>query len=179
MGSIPSTATNSSIGQAQLIPTPLDAITEDVLLALINNGVSEGRTIEYKWDLPGSSDGDKKEFLADVSSFANTSGGDLVIGMDEDKGLPIAIPRVQCADLDLEVRRLESIISSGMEPRIRYAVKAVTCDGNQKVIVIRVERSWSGPHRVIFKGHDKFYGRNSAGKYPLDVNEPFETPPGN
>jgi len=28
-----------------------------------------------------------------------------------------------------------------------------------------------GPHRVIFKGHDKFYGRNSAGKYPLDVSE--------
>ena len=28
-----------------------------------------------------------------------------------------------------------------------------------------------GPHRVIFKGHDKFYGRSSAGKYPLDVSE--------
>jgi hypothetical protein len=28
-----------------------------------------------------------------------------------------------------------------------------------------------GPHRVVFQGHDKFYGRNSAGKYPLDVNE--------
>jgi hypothetical protein len=24
---------------------------------------------------------------------------------------------------------------------------------------------------VIFKGHDRFYARNSAGKYPLDVNE--------
>jgi len=24
---------------------------------------------------------------------------------------------------------------------------------------------------VVFQGHDKFYGRNSAGKYPLDVNE--------
>lgn len=36
---------------------------------------------------------------------------------------------------------------------------------------MRVERSWIGPHRVVFKGHDKFYSRNSAGKYPLDVSE--------
>jgi hypothetical protein len=37
--------------------------------------------------------------------------------------------------------------------------------------VLRANRSWSGPHRVVFAGHDKFFGRNSAGKYPLDVNE--------
>ena len=34
-----------------------------------------------------------------------------------------------------------------------------------------VNRSWTGPHRVIYKGHDKFYSRNSAGKYALDTNE--------
>ena len=28
-----------------------------------------------------------------------------------------------------------------------------------------------GPHRVIYEGHDKFYSRNSAGKYALDTNE--------
>jgi hypothetical protein len=34
---------------------------------------------------------------------------------------------------------------------------------------VRVPRSWIAPHRV--KKNDKFYGRNSAGKYPLDVGE--------
>jgi hypothetical protein len=72
---------------------------------------------------------------------------------------------------DLELRRLDSIIASGLDPRIRYAPKIVDCQGGRRVIVIRCERSWSGPHRVVFKGHDKFYGRNSAGKYPLDVAE--------
>jgi len=71
----------------------LNAITEEDLQSLITNGVAEGRTIDYKRDLPGNSDGDKKEFLADVSSFANTGGGDLVFGMDEAGGLPTRIAR--------------------------------------------------------------------------------------
>src|SRR5258708_17209706 len=39
------------------------------------------------------------------------------------------------------------------------------------VAIIRTERSWNGPHRVVFKGHDKFYARNTTGKYPMDVSE--------
>jgi len=48
---------------------------------LISNKVSESKTLEYKKKLPGSKDKDKKEFLADVSSFANSSGGDLLYGI--------------------------------------------------------------------------------------------------
>jgi FkbM family methyltransferase len=51
-----------------MIPKRLAEITEDDLLALISNGVAEGRVLEYKRDLPGNSDGDKKEFLADSNS---------------------------------------------------------------------------------------------------------------
>jgi hypothetical protein len=154
-----------------MIQKPVDTISEDDLLALITNGVSEGRTIDYKRELPGNSDGDKKEFLADVSSFANTSGGDLVFGIDEAQGLPTQLTGFQSANADMEIRRLESILASGLDPRIRYAARVIPCSGGLKSLVIRVDRSWTGPHRVIFKGHDKFYGRNSAGKYPLDINE--------
>jgi hypothetical protein len=55
---------------------PLEAIEESDLQALVDNQVSEHKTIEYKEALLGNADGDKKEFLADVSSFANESGGD-------------------------------------------------------------------------------------------------------
>ncbi len=154
-----------------MISKRLDDITEDDLLALITNGVSEGRTIDYKRELPGNNDGDKKEFLADASSFANTGGGDLVFGMDEDQGLPTQITGFQSTDVDLEIRRLESILASGLEPRIRYAMRMIPTSGGQKTLIARIDRSWSGPHRVVFKGHDRFYARNAAGKYPLDVNE--------
>ena len=58
---------------------------------LIDHQVREGKVIEYKRDLYGNTDSEKKEFLADVSSFANTVGGDLIIGMDEEEALPIEI----------------------------------------------------------------------------------------
>jgi hypothetical protein len=155
----------------KMVPKPLAEIIEDDLLALITNEVREGRSIDYKRELPGNSDGDKKEFLADVSSFANTSGGDLVLGMDEDHGLPTQLTGFQSTNTDAEIQRLDSILASGLSPRIRYAARLIPCNAGLKVLVIRVERSWAGPHRVIFSGHDKFYGRNSAGKYPLDVSE--------
>lgn len=154
-----------------MIQKHLDDITESDIDALVTNAVSEGRTIDYKRELPGNGDGDKKEFLADVSSFANTSGGDLVFGVDEHQKLPNRIVGFKSSDPELEVGRLDNIIASGLEPRVRHTNKIVTCGGGERVLIIRVERSWSGPHRVVFKGHDRFYGRNSTGKYPLDVNE--------
>jgi hypothetical protein len=154
-----------------MIPKFLTEIAEADLLALITDGVAEGRTIDYKRLLPGNADMEKKEFLADASSFANTVGGDLVFGMDEAAGLPTQITGVQTADFDAEIRRLDSILAAGLSPRIRSSTQIVTLAAGGRVIVIRVQRSWNGPHRVVFQGHDKFYGRNSAGKYPLDVNE--------
>lgn len=149
----------------------LNDISEDDLAALITSGVTEGRTIDYKRDLPGNADADKKEFLADVSSFANTVGGDLVFGIDEDQGVPTSITGIQASDLDVVIQRMENILRSGISPRIRYEMKVIVTQSDQKVLVIRTEHSWSGPHRVVFQNHDKFYGRNASGKYPLDVNE--------
>jgi Schlafen, AlbA_2 len=154
-----------------MIPKKLDDITEADLDGLVANSVPEGRTIDYKKSLPSNADADKKEFLADVSSFANTTGGDLIFGVDEAQGVPTGIPGLTIPDPDLEVRRLDSIIGDGLEPRIKVAIRVVNRNGALPVLMVRAERSWIGPHRVIFKGHDKFYARNSAGKYPMGVSE--------
>ena len=138
-----------------MIPRPLNDISEADLTALITNGVAEGRTIDYKRALPGNADADRKEFLADTSSFSNTAGGDLVFGMDEAGGLPTQIVGVQAADLDLEIRRLDSILAAGLSPRIRYAMRTVTTAAGERVLVLRVERSWAGPHRVVFQQQDR------------------------
>lgn len=153
-----------------MIAKALDQVTEADLQALISNEVREGRAIEYKRELSVSSDAEKKEFLADISSFANTGGGDLIFGIEEDAGAPRGISGLTFVDQDAEIRRVESVIASGLEPRIRYELRVIACQAGP-VLVFRTERSWTGPHRVVFKGHDKFYGRNAAGKYPLDVME--------
>ena len=43
------------------------------------------KTIEYKAELHIDTGDDRKEFLADVTSFANSNGGDLIYGIQEDR----------------------------------------------------------------------------------------------
>jgi predicted HTH transcriptional regulator len=69
----------------------LESIEEGDLQDLIDNQVSKGKIMEYKEALPSNSESDKKEFLADVSSFANAAGGDLIFGIGEDSGVPIEL----------------------------------------------------------------------------------------
>jgi hypothetical protein len=154
-----------------MLPKNLDQITENDLQALIANAVAEGKTLDYKRELPGGADKNRIDFLADVSSFSNTAGGDIIFGMDEAQGSATAIVGLTVSDIDETQRQINSVIEAGLEPRIRYVLKVVNCQSGKPVIVLRMERSWNGPHRVIFKGHDKFYGRNSGGKYALEVAE--------
>jgi Putative DNA-binding domain len=153
-----------------MIPKPLNDITEADVLQLKAAGIQEGKTIEYKREVPGTRDEDKREFLADISSFANTEGGDLIYGVEEDRGVITEIVGVPSPDVDAEILRLENLVRDGVSPRMTASFRAVPCTAG-KVMIIRVERSWIGPHRVIFRGHDKFYGRTSAGKFALDVSQ--------
>ncbi|GAI14569.1 unnamed protein product, partial [marine sediment metagenome] len=157
-----------------MIAKNIDQITEENLQALIDNSVLEGKTIEYKQSLPSNSDSDKKEFLADVSSFANASGGNLIYGIYEDRntGVPKTLEGLTIENIDREIIRLESMIREGIEPRILgITIKSVNLSNSRTALIIRVPKSWISPHRVSFKGHDKFYSRSTNGKYPLDVAE--------
>lgn len=148
-----------------------ETITESDLQALVDNAVAESKYLEYKELLPGNSDSDKKEFLADVSSFANASGGDLIFGMKACRGVPTQFCGLQISNADQEISRLENIIRSGLAPRIHNHIWSVGKIGFQLAIIIRVRKSWNAPHMVTFGDHSKFYSRNSNGKYALDVSE--------
>ncbi|MFC1931249.1 helix-turn-helix domain-containing protein [Chloroflexota bacterium] len=147
---------------------------EEDLQALVDNSVLECKTIEYKQALPSNSDSGKKEFLADVSSFANTSGGDLIFGIIADKktGTPKSLEGLSIENIDQEILRLENMIRGGIEPRIpSVTTEPIKLSNSKFALAIRVPKSWIAPHRVILGGHDKFYSRSSNGKYPLDVAE--------
>jgi len=154
-----------------MINKHLDKIDISDLKQLQSNAVSEGKTIEYKKLLPTNSYADRKEFLADISSFSNASGGDLIFGILEENGSPKSIDGLEIENVDEEIRKYENIIRDGIEPRIIFATRAVNVSGKKNIFIFRVNKSWMGPHRVIYEGHDKFYSRNSAGKYALDTNE--------
>ncbi len=86
-------------GTLHISPNDID---EKQLRRLIDAKIAESRDIEYKRDTYGNGDADHAEWLADVSSFANTVGGDIIIGMEAKKRCAVAIAPLTI-DVDKEI----------------------------------------------------------------------------
>ena len=155
-----------------MLDKPIADITADDIQHLIDEGTPEKRTLEFKAELPGTKDSEKKEFLADVSSFANAAGGDLIYGVAAPDGRVTAAPGVTAQNVEAELLRLDQMIRSGISPRIvGFQIHTVPGLGNGPAIVIRIPRSWQGPHIVSYQQHSRFFSRNAIGKFPMDVSD--------
>ncbi len=162
-----------------MLPNQFEDIGPDDILRLVENRVSERKVLEYKEALNIGPDNERAEFLADVSSFANASGGDLIFGISDERdeddrptGIPKAIVPLQLTNAASECARIEQIIQSGLEPRVPVVqVKAIDIAEQGPVIVVRVGKSWIAPHMVSFKNRSRFYSRNGIGKIQLDVQQ--------
>lgn len=148
-----------------------ELITEQDILDLIANKCREDKRLEFKSALATNSDKQKKEFLADISSFANASGGDLLVGIEATEGIATKIAGLDPSSLDSEILRLENILRDGLDPRIPNVKFQPVTTAFGTVLVIRVFKSWIPPHRVKYGGSSRFYSRHSAGKYELEVSE--------
>ncbi len=152
-----------------LLHIPLNQITEQNVLDLIEAKAAETHVIEYKRDTYGNAYKDYSEFLADVSSLANTSGGDLIIGIDAANGIPDK-PTPFSNNFDDEILRLENIARGGLQPRISLSSRAIPTQGGH-FLILRVARSYNPPHRIIRENSNRFWARSSAGKYEPNVDE--------
>lgn len=153
-----------------LLGRNFDDIDEAIIQSLVAAGVPESVHLDFKRATYGTADADKKELLKDISAFANTLGGHLLIGIDEQDGAASAIVPV-FPDVDQELLRLEGIARTGVEPNIvGLRMRRVDVPGGS-VIVMYVPRSFNPPHRVIFRNSNRYYARNSAGAYELSLEE--------
>lgn len=152
----------------------INTITLDDVKSLIDNSVCENKNLDYKKELHLDTDAEKKEFLADISSFANSTGGDIIFGIEEDDvdKIPINITGIPYDNEDKMIRRLEDFIRQSIQPvilNIEYQI--IRIDEQSCILIIRIPQSLIAPHRVEFKGHNKFFTRNNKGKYQMDVSE--------
>ena len=97
---------------------PLPQINEAELQRLLSDGVRESRSIEYKREWRLNDNDDKKEFLADVASFANGDGGDLIYGIDAKDGIPVALVGLAGFAPEQEQLRVEQLAASWIDPRL-------------------------------------------------------------
>lgn len=153
-----------------LLDIPLDKIAEADLRNLLRLKVAESSYLDYKQQTYGDSGEARSEFLADISSFANALGGDIIIGVSEENGMPKALLPFE-GDAEKELRRLEQIALTGLEPRIgNLRMRAIPiAKGN--VLIVRVPRSHFPPHRVIARESNRFWARAGTTKYQPNVQQ--------
>jgi hypothetical protein len=151
------------------LPTDLTDARELHLTALIDAGASENMYLDFKRDLPGRDSRGTQDLASDVSAFANSSGGDLIYGINEDGQGRAADIVPQVGNMDEEARRVQDVLMNGIEPRVPglQVVPLIVAGGF--VLAIRVPQSWAGPHRV--RQNNAFYLRENGRKRTLDVPE--------
>jgi len=139
---------------------------------LVDNKKPEVRTVEYKSQLPdGSAQGDNNCLLKPACSFANSNDGYIIYGISEIDNLPDEMTGVELSDIDKTKQRLENLLRNNIEDQLNGIDMAVhPIKGKSTyLLIMSVKKSWYGPHRVT--KNNTFYGRNSAGSYPMDMAE--------
>lgn len=158
-----------------MIDKKLDTITKEDLFNLIDNKILENKTLEYKKKLPDfTSKESKEEFFADITSFANSNGGDLIFGIDEKNGEPDNLCGFIIDNVDQTLIRIQDLLnnSNHIKPRI-YGIdfKIIDLDNSNYALIIRIPKSWNSPHRVRKKDANRFYIRAFNKKEELDIDE--------
>ena len=162
----------------RLLGKPVKDFTPQDIDQLIEAKVAESKLLDYKETLPGRGDDDKREFLADTSSFANAAGGVIVFGVEEERdvnnsktGLPKCIKPLQGSPAAAEAMRLEQIVRSGLEPQFGgVEFKAVEMQGGF-VLLMGIEGSIASPHRVTYRNDSRFWTRGNSGKAQMSIQE--------
>src|SRR5450631_2815298 len=132
-----------------MITTPWDDIDAATLQALCDAGESESSTLDFKRIAPKTQrDDPDNEFAKDVCAFANVNGGDLVYGVATAQDVADHLTPLSGESVDACKRRLIQVLANHVEPRIaNIRLKEVPIEAGGYALVVRVPRSFDGPHR--------------------------------
>lgn len=151
----------------------INKINKDDLIYLLEYEVVEDKRLEYKGAFEPNNPEWKRKFLKVISSFANTSGGLLIYGISEEKGVPKKFEPLDIEDFDKTRIILQDIVRSRTEPIIPNleVVTVDILDENNIVLIIKVLKSWNGPYRVKMNGKREFYIRIDGKSTEMDILE--------
>lgn len=155
-------------------------LTSDDIESLFKNQVRESKSLDYKRELDitgANKDKNRLEFFCDIASFYNTEGGVLLYGIEERRdpngntGYPEKYFSQNMPNEDQIEQQINSIIRSNTDPEItNIAIKFIDVQEN-KLLAIGIPRGLGLPSMVTNNDHNKFYRRNSTGKYAVGTAE--------
>jgi hypothetical protein len=150
------------------------AFTEDDLRNFLALAVPEGVYLDYKESLSKTSEKDsKREFLKDVTAFANAAGGQVFLGVKEPTG-EVSVDS-QIVGLDggeTLAQNIERLASTSIDPRIPgLKIKNIPLANGKSCICIHIPQSLGRPHMVQYEKHRSFYVRHSESSVPMSTHE--------
>lgn len=155
-------------------------ISKDDLQGLIDDQILEDNELEYKaYSFPDGkinfTDEKKRKFMKEISAFANTYGGVLIIGIQEDKNnLPVKLngAGMGLKDFDKWLSSFKQLVLSYIRPHLHgIDCVPVRIDDDNIAIAIFVPKSYARPHGVWGGGQLEFVMRHSNGIAPMDIDD--------
>ncbi len=149
-------------------------LTEESLRKFLALAIPEGLYLDYKESLSGASEKEmKREFLKDITAFANAAGGQLLMGVKEPaENLPIDSQLIGLENGESLAQVLERLASSSIDPRIPgLRIVPVLLVTGRACVVVHIPPSLSRPHMVNFARYRSFYVRHSESSFPMTTHE--------
>src|ERR1035437_7192926 len=146
---------------------PPSAISE--IERMIRDQVQENIHLDYKASKAISQKA-RDEIAKDVSAFANSDGGVLVYGVEEDKAshFPVRIDE-GVDDSVCSTEWIENIVTSGISPKVNdVRILPLPVSPGRSLYVISVAKSFRGPHQASDK---RFYKRHNFKSEPMEEYE--------
>ena len=142
--------------------TTLDGLTAEHIESLVGNAIEEEFDLDFKRDLYERNDQKKRDLAGDVAAMANTAGGVILLGVEDQDGRATAAPGVDLSDE--ETRRMLQVVASLVAPMPVFDINLVPqADSTTRgYYVIAVPRSPSAPHAVLINDALRFPKRNGT-----------------
>jgi hypothetical protein len=141
--------------------SPINAITWQSVEDFLGQGVKEGSYLDYKLDWPANLE-------RTIAAMANTLGGVILIGVDENADGSPKLPAVGIPLTSGLAERVTNIVLSNITPPV-FPEVAVCPDGKHEraLVVIRVPQSHQTPHAIM--ASTRVYLRTANRNNPEDL----------
>lgn len=127
-------------------------ITKEDIETLLAGDNDENFFFEYKND-----DVSTKKLIKEISAFANTYGGYIIIGVDDDKKIS------GCSKWNEQ--KIHTTIHDSITPIPNFDIKKISIDKEKNIYIIKVEE---GSHPPYITNTGKIYERVSSGSFPIN-----------
>ena len=155
----------------QVLGGRIDEVGWPALEELVSAAVPEAPDLDFKQAHYGTSDNDKRELAKDVAALANTSGGVILIGIEEREGVASELRPLPFADED--ERRYRQIVGNLVAPLPSFDVRRIPNPANTEagVLAIVVPKSPLAPHAVAVNDGLRFPRRHGTVTFYLGEAE--------